>query len=82
MIDYALILTQKYEGSEWTLNGEDYEGLTWLSKTPKPTKEELDGLWEEAKADRDAALKLKAEAKAGLLARLGITAEEAELLLS
>lgn len=82
MIDYALILLQKYEGAEWTLNGDDYEGLTWLSKTPKPTKEELDALWEEAKADRDAEIQLKAEAKAGLLARLGITAEEAELLLS
>lgn len=82
IIDYSLILLTKYEGSEWTLNGENYEGLTWLSKTPKPTKEELDALWEEAKADHAANIALKAEAKAVLLARLGITAEEANLLLS
>lgn len=82
MIDYSLILTTQYAGSEWILNGDDYEGLVWLSKTAKPTKDELDALWEEAKADRDAEIALRAEAKAGLLARLGITAEEAELLLA
>ena len=29
-------------GEEWTLNGDSYEGLTWLSDTPKPTKKELE----------------------------------------
>lgn len=37
---------------------------------------------EAAEAEKETAAALKAEAKAGLLARLGITAEEAELLLS
>ena len=38
--------------------------------------------YEAAKAEEATAAALKAEAKAGLLERLGITAEEAELLLS
>jgi hypothetical protein len=38
--------------------------------------------YEAAKAEEVTAAALKAEQKAGLLARLGITAEEAELLLS
>jgi hypothetical protein len=38
--------------------------------------------YEAAKAEEATAAALKAEAKAGLLARLGITAEEAELLLA
>jgi hypothetical protein len=38
--------------------------------------------YEAAKAEEETAAALKAEAKAGLLARLGITAEEAELLLA
>lgn len=38
--------------------------------------------YEAAKAEEETAKALKAEAKAGLLERLGITAEEAELLLS
>ena len=41
------ILERKYSGSEWTLNGDDYAGLTWLSDTPKPTKKTLESLWPE-----------------------------------
>lgn len=29
-------------GETWTLDGDDYEGLTWLSDTPKPTKTEIE----------------------------------------
>ena len=43
--DYAAILSSKYHGSVWTLNGDSYDGLTWLSDTPKPTQVELDALW-------------------------------------
>jgi hypothetical protein len=81
MIDYSLILITKYAGQEWTLNGEDYEGLTWLSNTSKPSKAELDAQWEDVKAEVDAAIETKAQAKVALLERLGITADEAALLL-
>lgn len=29
-------------GEEWTLDGNDYSGLNWLSNTTKPTKKEID----------------------------------------
>lgn len=45
MTDYAAVLTANYPGSEWTLNGDTYDGLTWLSDTPKPTQAELDAAW-------------------------------------
>ena len=45
MIDYAKILSTKYVGSQWSLNGDNYDGLTWFSDTPKPTQAELDALW-------------------------------------
>jgi len=44
MIDYSQILSINYVGKEWTLNGDSYDGLTWLSDTPKPTQAELDAL--------------------------------------
>lgn len=47
MIDYALILINKYKGSQWSLNGNSYDGLTWYDSSPKPTREELDSQWEE-----------------------------------
>jgi hypothetical protein len=45
MIDYSAVLTANYSGSEWTLDGDSYDGLTWLSDTPKPTQAELDAQW-------------------------------------
>jgi len=44
-MDYAQILSSKYVGAEWVLDGNDYAGLTWLSDTPKPTKKALEALW-------------------------------------
>ena len=45
MIDYAAILTANYSGLQWTLDGDTYDGLTWLDETPKPTQAELDAQW-------------------------------------
>jgi len=45
MSDYATILTVNYFGSLWTLNGDDYAGLVWLSADTKPTQAELDAQW-------------------------------------
>ena len=45
MIDYTKILTANYQGSQWTMSGDDYSGLDWLSDTPKPTQAELDAQW-------------------------------------
>ena len=44
-MNIAQILTKRYAGSEWTLNGDSYSGLTWLSDTPKPTLAELEAEW-------------------------------------
>ncbi len=41
MIDIAFTLTHSHPDAEWTLNGDDYAGLTWLSDTPKPTEQEI-----------------------------------------
>ena len=50
MINYALILSVNYAGSQWSLDGNSYDGLTWLSDTPKPTQAELDALWASTQA--------------------------------
>jgi hypothetical protein len=44
-MDISLILSSKYVGAEWTLSGDNYAGLTWLSDTPKPTETTLEALW-------------------------------------
>jgi hypothetical protein len=45
MIDYTAILSANYRNAQWTINGDTYDGLTWLDETPKPTQAELDAQW-------------------------------------
>jgi hypothetical protein len=46
MIDYSLILTVNYPGTQWSITDEDYSTLQWYGDTPKPTQAELDALWQ------------------------------------
>jgi len=68
--------------AQWTLLGDDYDTLDWHSvDIAKPTKAELEDLLlevEAVKAQQDAQA---AADKAALLTKLGITADEAKLLL-
>jgi len=83
MTDYATILIRKYKNTEWTINGDDYEGLSWLSDTPKPTKKQLDDLWLEVKNELKAEAEAKAARKAAAqakLAALGLTVEDLQAL--
>jgi hypothetical protein len=81
-MDIPNILSSKYIGSEWTLNGDTYEGLTWLSDSPKPTQEELENLWPEVQAELAAKAQAKIDAKTSAIAKLealGLTVEEVEV---
>ena len=78
-MDIAEILTRKYFESQWTLDGDDYIGLTWLSDTPKPTKKALEALWPDVQAEIAAEAQAKVDAKASAVAKLqalGLTVEE------
>jgi hypothetical protein len=81
MTNYAAILSRRYAGKEWTLNGNEYTGLTWISEGAKPSKKTLDGLWSEVQSEIAAETTDKAAARQVVLDRLGITADEAKLLL-
>ena len=65
----------------WVISGDEFEGIQFLECEPI-TKEEFEtgfAQWDTFKAQQDAD---KAQAKADLLDRLGITEDEAKLLLS
>jgi hypothetical protein len=51
-IDYPATLFALYPDAEWSLNGEDYEGLTWLDDSSKPTKKALEAAWPEVQHAR------------------------------
>jgi hypothetical protein len=76
MTNIAFTLTHSHAGSEWTLDGDDYAGLTWISDTPKPTEQEITDAYPlavKAVADKEKAqLKALNDARAFALS-LGFT---------
>jgi hypothetical protein len=52
MTDYSIVLAAIYPSAQWSLNGDDYAGLTWLDDSPKPTKKTLDDAWPQVQYDR------------------------------
>ena len=79
MTDYAAVLTANYPGAEWTLDGDDYDGLTWLSDSPKPTQQELDDAWpavQQAQADAVTAKEAARASGVAKLEALGLTVDE------
>lgn len=71
-MNIPLTLQHIRPGEEWTLDGETYDGLTWLSDTAKPTEAEIEAAYplavaaaEQKAADRAEGLRKMAEA-AGL----------------
>jgi hypothetical protein len=81
-MDISTILLEKYAGSEWTLNGDSYEGLIWLSDTPKPTEKQLSDLWPSVLAQLQAKEQAKLDAKTSAIEKLqalGLTVEEVQV---
>lgn len=46
-MNIAAILQRNYPGEAWSLDGNEYAGLQWLSDSPKPTKAALEKAWPE-----------------------------------
>jgi hypothetical protein len=70
-------------GSEFTYKNDDYATIEWhILEGDAPTALEIKAAFKNIEDEEKAAKANKATAKAALLDRLGITAEEAKLLLS
>ena len=71
-MDISKVLSRKFQGSEWTLNGDTYEGLTWLSEGNAPTESELQKLWPTVQAEIAAEVQAKEDARLSAIAKLGV----------
>ena len=54
-MNIAMTLNYLRPAEQWTLDGDEYAGLTWLSDTPKPTEAQLVAAWPPAQAAAEAA---------------------------
>jgi len=81
-MDIGKILSRRYPEAEWTLNGDDYAGLTWLSGTAKPTEAALSKVWASVQDEIAAEAQAKVDAKdsaIGKLKALGLTVNEVQV---
>jgi len=81
-MDIPAILSRKYAGTEWTLDGDDYTGLTWLSDGDAPTEAQLAKLWPTVQAEIAAEAQAKEDARLSAIAKLqalGLTVDEVQV---
>jgi hypothetical protein len=84
MKDYLELAIRKLRPTaEFSYNDSDYSTIKWdVLEGDAPTKAEIDAAIKQIKSEEVTKEEEAAKAKAALLERLGITAEEAKLLLS
>jgi hypothetical protein len=69
--------------AEFSFTNDDYNTIKWdVLEGDAPTQAEIDAAIEQVKADELAEAEAKAAQKSALLDRLGITEDEAKLLLA
>jgi hypothetical protein len=83
MQDYLVLAIRKLKPeAEFTISNEDYATIVWhVLEGAAPTQAEIDAAIKQVKVEDAQAETDKAASKAALLERLGITADEAALLL-
>jgi hypothetical protein len=79
----VLAIKSLHPEAEFSIVGGDYSTVKWdVLDGDAPTQKEIDAAIKQIKAEEDNKAEADATAKAALLDRLGITADEAKLLLS
>jgi hypothetical protein len=84
MNNYLVMAIRKLRpNSEFVIIDNDYSTIKWdVLEGEAPTQAKIDEAIEQIKADEITEAAAKAQAKAQLLQRLGITEDEAKLLLA
>jgi len=83
MNDYLYKAIRKLKPTaEFSITDNDYSTVKWdVLEGKAPTQAQIDDAIEQVKADEISEAETKAQAKAALLTKLGITEDEAKLLL-
>jgi len=79
--DIAEAIAYLLPDPQFVLVGHDIKGITWLDERPMPSNAEIEKAIKDVIKIKKTEADQKAVAKAVLLEKLGITADEAKLLL-
>ena len=82
MIPLVAAIHRLKPNAQFTFKGEDYSTVEWIElEGAAPTQAEIDAALAQIKAEENAKDAADAAAKSALLERLGMSEEEAKLLL-
>jgi hypothetical protein len=82
MVNPGDVLSMLCPDVQVAIVGDKYEDINWFGNEPAITKKQYEDGFKQYEAYKAKQLAAQEEAKAELLNRLGITAEEAKLLLA
>ena len=77
----ALLPAAEYFGSTTDNTKKCFDDLNWIDERPKPTWKQVQDAWNDLEPKLIAEAEAKAAAKQAILDRIGLTADEAKLIL-
>jgi len=81
MADGSDVLGMLCPTGGWIIYGDDFDGITWVDERPRCTKTQFEAGFAQFDAWKAEQELTKTAKKAALLEKLGITEDEAKLLL-
>ena len=81
-MDLSACIAYLRPNAQWTMDNEDIATLTFLSDHVAPTLAECQAIWPEVKAKLDEIAASRQKARDAVLAKIGLTEDEAKLLLA
>jgi hypothetical protein len=81
-MDLSACIAYLKPSAEWAMDDEDITTLVFFSDDVAPTLSECEAIWPEVKANLDEIAASRQKARDAVLAKIGLTVDEAALLLS
>ncbi len=82
IINGGFVLSMLCPDVEWTISENDYDSINWFGKEPAITREEFEAGFAQYAIWKAEQVAQKEAAKKAILEKLGLTAQEAQVLLS
>jgi hypothetical protein len=81
-MDLSACIAYLRPDAQWTMDNEDITTLTFLTDDLAPTLKECQEIWPEVEAKLDEIADSRLKARDAVLAKIGLTEDEAALLLA
>jgi hypothetical protein len=81
-MDLSACISYLKPGAVWTMDNEDISTLQFFSDDVAPTLAECEAIWPEVKSKLDEIAASRQKARDAVLAKIGLTEDEAKLLLA